>query len=50
LQTTADDTRWVEIVEWLDPATYGPEADQEDGAIARTAILPITIRRIEARS
>ncbi len=49
LQTVADPTRHVEIVTWAGPATYGPEMPQEDGAVVRTATLPIDIRRREAR-
>lgn len=53
LQTVADPTRWgspnvTTVCTWEDPATYGPEADQ-DGVVVRTAVLPIRVRRIEAR-
>jgi len=49
LQTAADPTRFVEIVTWAGAATYGPEVEQEDGAIVRSAILPIDVRRREER-
>lgn len=49
LQTTADPTRRVSLVEWAGPATYGPEADQAEGTVIRTATLPIQITTIEAR-
>lgn len=49
LQTVADPTRFVEICEWTGEATYGPETEQGDGSLVRTATLPITIRRREAR-
>lgn len=48
LQTVADPTDFVEIVEWNEAATYGPEAEQEDGSLVRTATLPLTIRQFEA--
>lgn len=50
LQTIADPTRFVELVEWAEEATYGPEVAQESGAIVRTATLPINIRRRESRT
>lgn len=49
LQTAADNTAFVEIVTWGAEATYGPEEAQEDGAIVRSATLPIDVRRREAR-
>jgi len=54
LETVADPTRWgspnvTTIVTWADAAVYGPESDQMDGAVVRTATLPIDVRRIEAR-
>ena len=54
LQTIADPVRFgspnaTTICEWFDTATYGPEETQEDGAVVRTAVLPISIRIIEAR-
>ena len=49
LQTSADPTRVVELVTWAEPATYGPEVEQEDGAVVRSATLPIAVRRREAR-
>lgn len=49
LQTIADPTRAVTLVQWAGPATYGPEQEQADGAIVRTATLPIDVRLIEAR-
>jgi hypothetical protein len=49
LDTTGDPNQFVSLVEWPEPATYGPEAAQEDGSIVRTATLPIDIRQIEAR-
>lgn len=50
LQTTADPTRWAEIVTWAGPATYGPDPEQDDGTVVRTATLPIDVRRREART
>lgn len=47
LDTVADPTRLVELVSWVNQATYGPEAEQQDGTLMRTATLPIAIRRIE---
>jgi hypothetical protein len=54
LETIGNPTRWgspgvTTIATWSEPATYGPEASQDDGAIVRTATLPIDVRRIEAR-
>lgn len=49
LQTSADPTRFVEVVQWVNEATYGPQLEQDDGAIVRTAILPIRVRRRESR-
>jgi len=49
LDTTADPTRYVELVTWAEPATYGPDVEQEDGAVVRSATLPIAVRRREAR-
>jgi hypothetical protein len=49
LQTIADPSLFVELVEWTDTATYGPEEEQESGAIVRTSTLPIEIRRHEIR-
>jgi len=51
LETTADPVAFagVELVTWAEPATYGPEEEQEDGLVVRTATLPISIRRREAR-
>jgi hypothetical protein len=49
LQTTADPTRFVEIVTWFGEATYGPGVEQDDGAIVRSAVLPIAVRRREER-
>ena len=51
LQTSADPTRVVTEVRWEDAATYGPEGDQVDdnGAVVRTATLPIAIRQVESR-
>ncbi len=49
LQTTADPTRFVEIVEWVGDATYGPEVEQDEGALVRSAVLPISVRRREER-
>ena len=51
LETSADDNPFqgVQLVEWLADATYPPEPEQDDGAIVRTATLPISIRRVEAR-
>lgn len=37
------------LCEWVEEAIYGPEAEQEGGAIVRTAMLPVRVRRIEAR-
>ncbi len=54
LETTADPVRWgspgvMTVVTWPEQATYGPESDQADGAIVRTATLPIDVQRIEPR-
>lgn len=52
LQTSADNTRWLGdngMVSWIESASYGPEVEQENGAVVRTATLPLTIRRVEAR-
>jgi len=54
LDTVADPTRWgspntTTVCEWVDEATYGPETEQEGGAIVRTATLPVRVRRIENR-
>lgn len=49
LQTKSDSTRLVELVTWAGEATYGPEVEQETGAIVRSATLPISIRRREER-
>lgn len=49
LQTAADSTRYAEVVTWTEPATYGPEEEQDDGSLVRTATLPISVRRREAR-
>ena len=51
LQTTGDPNPFagVEVVDFAGEATYGPEQDQADGAIAITGTLPITIRRRETR-
>lgn len=46
LVTVADPVSFVENVEWIEPATYGPE-EQGDGTRVRTATLPLTIRRHE---
>lgn len=48
LQTSADPTRVVDIVDVVGEVTYGPEVEQEDGAIVRTATIPIAVRRREA--
>lgn len=55
LQTVGDPVRWgspveLTLCEWVDDATYGPEVEQEGGAIVRTATLPVRIQRVEARS
>lgn len=49
LQTTLDPARFVERTTWAGEATYGPEVEQEDGAIVRSATLPIHVRRREER-
>lgn len=54
LDTVADPVRWgspgvTTIATWSQAATYGPEEEQGDGAIVRTATLPIDVRRIEPR-
>lgn len=54
LDTIADPTRWgsptvTTIATWSQAATYGPDEEQADGAIVRTATLPIDVRRIEPR-
>lgn len=47
LQTTADPTRYAETTVRAGPATYGPVGGQEDGAVVRTATLPISVRMSE---
>ena len=54
LQTAADPVMFggpaaSTVVQWYDTATYGPQEEQEDGSVVRTAILPLSIERIEAR-
>lgn len=49
LETTADPTAFVESVKTAGQGTVGPETEQQ-GHIVRTAIVPITIRRREARA
>jgi hypothetical protein len=49
LQTVADAVAYAEDTTWADAATYGPAEEQEDGALVRTATLPIAIRMIEVR-
>jgi len=54
LQTISDPVRWGDpnaetVCEWTSDATYGPEVEQGDGSIVRTATLPLSIRRIETR-
>lgn len=54
LQTIADPVMFgspnaTTVCEWFDTATYGPSEAQEDGSVVRTAVLPLSIRRIEAR-
>lgn len=49
LPTTADPTAFVAWTKWVGEATYGPEEAQDEGAIVRTAILPVEIWTIEAR-
>ncbi len=50
LETSGDDNAFVQIVEWVGDATYGPETEQEDGSVVRTATLPIRVRRTESRA
>jgi hypothetical protein len=50
LQTSADPTRFVELVTAAGDMTYGPEEDQGQGELIRTATVPISVRRTEARS
>ena len=54
LETAGDPVRWGSpnaetVCEWTNEATYGPETDQGDGSIVRTATLPLEVRRIETR-
>jgi hypothetical protein len=49
LQTSADDTRWATSVVSRGENSYGPEETQGSGEIARTATVPLLIRRIEQR-
>lgn len=49
LQTNADPTRTVMLVTWAEAATYGPDVEQQEGALVRTAVLPIAIRQYEVR-
>lgn len=49
LQTVADPIRYAELVTWAEPATYGPEEDQGEGTLVRTATLPISVRLTESR-
>lgn len=49
LQTSADPVLWATVVTWAGEAVYGPEPDQEDGAIVRSATVSFDVRRIEAR-
>jgi hypothetical protein len=49
LQTALDPTRVVTVVNWTEAATYGPDTEQADGSVVRTATLPIEVRLIEAR-
>lgn len=52
LEAVADPVRWGSpnaktSVFWPERATYGPEAEQGNGMIVRTAVLPIDVRRTE---
>jgi hypothetical protein len=54
LQTVSDPTEWGSpgsrtVCRWQDEATYGPETEQEGGAIVRTATLPVRVERAEVR-
>ena len=49
LGTVADPTAFVKTTTWVGEATYGPEAEQETGAIVRTGTLPLEVWTIEAR-
>jgi hypothetical protein len=50
LQTSADPTRFVELVTPAGDIDYGPQEPQAQGEIVRTGIVPIRVRRTEARS
>lgn len=50
LQTAADPTRWADLVLSAGDIDWGPQDDQGQGEIARTAVLPIAVRRTEVRS
>lgn len=49
LTTVADPVDFVSDVLWVGDAVYGPEEEQDDGALVRTATLPIEIIRSEVR-
>jgi hypothetical protein len=49
LETTADPTGWAESVTPAGAITVGPEVDNEQGLIVRTAIVPVNVRRRESR-
>lgn len=50
LQTVADPTRYASMCAWVGDAEYGPSVEQEEGALVRTATLPISIRMFENRT
>jgi hypothetical protein len=50
LQTSADPTRFVELVSLAGDLDYGPQDTQAQGEIVRTGVVPLRVRRTEARS
>ena len=49
LQTIADPTQFAEIVTPAGSVNLGPEAAQGSGSFVRTATIPVSVRRREAR-
>ena len=49
LQTALDPVRYVSLVTWTDRAVYGPDEEQDDGSIVRTATLPLDVLTFEKR-
>ena len=47
LDTTGDPMRFTEQVDWVGTVNYGPEPDQAEGQLVRTATVPLTLRRRE---